>query len=851
MDSARRDFLKASATTTAALTLGTLVPDSASAATIDASATATGASIDTSAPPRDTAALAHERAITKAHAVPLGRVRLTGGPLKHAQDLTREYLLALDPDRMLAYYRERAGLTPKAKGYTGWDGNGRNLTGHIAGHHLSGVSLMYQATGDVRFKERADYIVRELAEVQRTNGDGYVGALDGLREAFARVSKGEIKSGSFDLNGLWSPWYTLHKTYAGLRDAYRHTGNAQALQVEIGFATWSEGVLKPLNDEQVQKMLLTEFGGMNEILADLYADTGDVRWLKLSHRFEHHAMTQPLKRHQDNLSGKHGNCQIPKLIGSASRYAYTGEMEDIVAATFFWDRVVRHHSYASGGHGLNEYWGPPDVLAPRVDGRAAETCNVYNMLKLSRRLFSLRPDAAYADFHERALFNHILASIDPNDGRTSYMVPVGRGEQQEYQNMQRDFTCCVGSGMESHALHGLGVWYESRDTIWLNLFVPSTAEFTLAKAKLALDTSFPGGDTSTVTVTLPAPATFTLAVRRPYWAGDGFTIAVNGTPMPQPPFNTLSDPVAGGRAGGIGNESTAPTSAYVNITRTWKSGDTVSIVSPKSLHLEPTPDDPRVTAIMWGPLALAGDMGARLADIDENSQTTPGMKVPMLVTESRTITDFVKPAGKSGDFTIPDIGRIPGDTPGASVTAPVALAPFYRTHRKRYSVYFDLLTPQQFTEKQDALAAARDAEERIERATFAKVVAGDAESEKKANYRSDPADRPVGRNEGRTQRNGLGWFSYDIPVEGDTQMSLVITHFVEPGLPPQLGPFDILVDGTSVGSHVPNYSASGFYKATYPIPQQLTQGKGTVTVRFQAVGSGRVAPVFEVRTVRR
>ncbi|MBK6844022.1 MAG: glycoside hydrolase family 127 protein [Gemmatimonadetes bacterium] len=359
MDSARRDFLKASATTTAALTLGSLVPDSATAATTEPAATATGATIGSAAPPRDTAALAHERAITKAHPVPLGRVRLTGGPLKHAQDLTREYLLALDPDRMLAYYRERAGLAPKAKGYTGWDGNGRNLTGHIAGHHLSGVSLMYQATGDARFKERADYIVRELAEVQRNHGDGYVGALDGLREAFARLSKGEIKSGAFDLNGLWSPWYTLHKTYAGLRDAYRHTGNAQALQVEIAFAAWAEGVLKPLSDEQVQKMLLTEFGGMNEILADLYADTGDARWLTLSHRFEHHAVTQPLKRHQDNLSGKHGNCQIPKLLGSAARYGYTGEMDDIVAATFFWDRVVRHHSYASGGHGLNEYWGPP------------------------------------------------------------------------------------------------------------------------------------------------------------------------------------------------------------------------------------------------------------------------------------------------------------------------------------------------------------------------------------------------------------------------------------------------------------------------------------------------------------
>ena len=239
------------------------------------------------------------------------------------------------------------------------------------------------------------------------------------------MSKGDIRSGGFDLNGLWSPWYTLHKTYAGLRDAYRYTGNAVALDLEIKYAGWAEGILKPMTDAQVQKMLNTEHGGMNEILADLYADTGDRRWLALSYRFEHRAFTDQLKRHQDNLSGKHGNCQIPKLIGSAARYGYTGDTDDIIAAAFFWDRVVQHHSYATGGHGLSEYFGAPDHLAPRVDGRTAETCNVYNMLKLTRRLFSLRPDAHYADFHERALFNHILASIDPEDARTSYMVPVG------------------------------------------------------------------------------------------------------------------------------------------------------------------------------------------------------------------------------------------------------------------------------------------------------------------------------------------------------------------------------------------------------------------------------------------
>jgi hypothetical protein len=365
---------------------------------------------------------------------------------------------------------------------------------------------------------------------------------------------------------------------------------------------------------------------------------------------------------------------------------------------------------------------------------------------------------------------------------------------------------------------------------------------------MALDTSFPDGDSATIRVTLPAPKAFTLAVRRPVWAGDGFRIAVNGAAIEQPALDALHDPVAGGRPGGPGNEAVARASTYVNLTRTWTTGDSVTITIPKSLHLEPTPDDPRVTAIMWGPVALAGDMGPRLADIDGNAQTTPRTPVPMLVSESRTVTDFVQPAGAPGDFRITRVARMPGnDAPAPDV----ALAPFYRTHRKRYSLYFDLVTPVQYAEKLAAMQAARDAEARIEAATLGKVVAGNADSEQAANYRSDPADRPVGRNEGRTQRNGAGWFSYDLPVDGDTQMAVVVTYFVEPGLPAPMGPFDILVDGTSVGPYVPNHLASGFYRVTYPVPQALAQGRGIVTVRFQGVGGGRIAPVFEVRTIRR
>src|SRR5947207_3345345 len=421
-----------------------------------------------------------EEKIIKVRPLPLNSVRLTGGPLKNAQELDAKYLLELEPDRMLAYLRQRAGLEPKGKPYGGWDGAGRQLTGHIAGHYLSAVSLMWAATGDARFKERADYIVSELKTIQDAQGDGYLGALldnqgvDG-KVRFQELCKGIIRSGGFDLNGLWSPWYVEHKIFAGLRDAYRYTGNTQALEVEIKFAEWAEGILSKLDDEHIQRMLAKEFGGMNEVTADLYADTGDPRWLQLSSKFEHRAILDPLAARQDILGGKHGNTQVPKLLGSLMRYVYTGDETDHKAATFFWDQVAWHHSFATGGHGKNEYFGPPDKLNDMVDGRTAETCNVYNMIKMSRELFSIDPEIRYLDFHERALFNHILASQDPDDGRVCYMVPVGRGVQHEYQDQFKDFTCCVGTGMESHAMQVYGIYHESKEKPSVGLFVRPTA----------------------------------------------------------------------------------------------------------------------------------------------------------------------------------------------------------------------------------------------------------------------------------------------------------------------------------------------------------------------------------------
>ena len=751
-----------------------------------------------------------------ARPLPLSAVRLTGGPLKQAQDQDREYLLKLEPDRMMAFYRKRAGLEPKAEGYGGWDGDGRNLTGHIAGHYLSAVSLMYAATGDSRFKERADYIVREMKEVQDKQGDGYLGALANGKEQFIEVSKGNIRSGGFDLNGLWSPWYVLHKTFAGLGDAYRYTGNRTALEVEIKFAAWAEGILSKLDDAQLQKMLNTEFGGMNEVLADLYADTGDKRWLDLSHRFDHRAVLDPLAHQQNILPGLHGNTQVPKLLGSLMRYTYSGDATDGAAAHFFWETVVNHHSFATGGHGKDEYFGPPDQLSDRVDGRTAETCNVYNMIKMTRKLFALHPAIKYAEFHERALFNHILASMDPADGRTCYMVPVGRGVRREYQDMFRSFTCCVGSGMESHALHGAGLYYESGDQLWINLYVPSTAKWESAGVDLVMETDFPEGESATLKLTLKEPKQFTLSLRRPSWAESGFTVKVNNQlvkDLPKP-------------------------GSYVELKRKWKSGDTVAVTLPKTLRLEPLPDNARVAAIMWGPLVLAGDLGPERTG---SGRAGPPVSAPGLVAAERPLADWLKSVpGKTGSFRSDGVGR----------EQDVELMPFYRLHRRTYAVYWDLFTPAEWEKRAGEIAAERERLRKQEAATLGFAQPGEMQPERDYNQQGEET-APV-RVAGRPGRGGKKWFSFDLPVDPAYPMTLILTYHSEER---QKRTFEILVDGVRVGEQTierfkPGNSSGRFFDVEYPIPTDLVKNKQKVTVRFQATGGNEIAGIFGIRMVR-
>jgi len=786
-----------------------------------------------------------EAKLLKARLVDLSQVRLLGGPLKKAQEVDAQYLLQLEPDRMLAYYRQRAGLPPKAEPYDGWDGGGRNLTGHLAGHYLSAVSLMYAATGDERFKERADYIVKELKEVQDKHGDGYLSALEGGREAFERLALGEIQSRAFDLNGLWSPWYTLHKTFAGLRDAYRYTGNKIALEIEVRFAEWVERTLANLTPAQIQHMLHTEFGGMNEVLVDLYADTGDQRWLDLSFKFEHDDFLRPLQRHQDNLAWKHGNTQVPKLIGSADRFGYTGKAADIIAASFFFDQVAQHHSFATGGHGKDEYFGPPDQLSDFIVGRTAETCNVYNMVKLARRLFEFFPDAHYADFQERALFNHILASLDPETGRMCYMVPVGQGVQHEYQNMFRSFTCCVGTGMESHALHGSGIYYQGENKLWVNLYVPSELNWEEMGAKLRMKTDFPEGEEAVLELSLSSPQKFTLLLRCPYWVEKGFVVLVNGervfsdekrsSPDKSPESSLYSQEIPGYPL----------SSSYVALERTWQDGDQIEIKLPKTFRLEPLLDNPRRAAILWGPLVLAGDLGpeiprSRWTKRQASSEEIKLKPVPVFVAAHLPPSEWIKPVpGEPGHFRTVGVGR----------EEDVDLYPFYRLHRRRYALYWDLFTPQEWEKEQQKILAEKERLKRLEEATVVYIQPGEIQEDRNYNYQGENSFSL--RVKERSGRGGRGWFSYDVAYEATQPAALVVTYYSGPTRR-GVSRFKICIDGQLLKREEIKYSPPArFFDVEYPLPAQLVKDKKKLTIRFEAEEGSEISPVFCLRLIRK
>lgn len=745
--------------------------------------------------------------LVQAEPFSLGDVRLLGGPWLFANQADAKYLLTVDPDRLLHSFRVNSGLPPKAPIYGGWEDSG--LAGHSLGHYLTACSQQYAATHDKRYKDKVDYIVSELTACQKNRPDGYIAAMPNGDKVWAEVKRGEIRSGGFDLNGLWSPWYTHHKVLAGLLDAYRLAGNREALTVAEKFADWAIDETKNLTDEQWQKMLACEYGGMNDALAELYAATGQRKYLDLSRKFYDNRVLAPLAEGEDDLSGKHSNTQIPKIIGLARLYELTGDAKDRKTAEFFWDRIVNHRTYVIGGNSDHEYLGPADKLNDALSTNTCETCNTYNMLKLTRHLFEWEPKASYADFYERAHLNDILASQDPDDGMMCYFVPLASGAFRTHSTPFDNWTCCHGTGMENHTKHADSVYFHAgKERLYVNQYIPTELNWKQAGVVLKQTTNFPEDGRVALDVERGSHE-FTLAIRHPYWAAEPVDVKVNGQ---------------------VVAHSTEP-SSYIEVKRRWKAGDRVTFDLPMTLRTEAMPDNPNRVAVLYGPVVLAADLG---------SPDGPRPRTPVLVTDGRPVSEWLKPVpGKPLEFVAADAGR-----PDA-----LTMRPFYRLNEDRYAVYFDQFTEDQWQQTEAEYRAEEARQKDLEARTIDFMRIGEMQPERDHNLKAEKTD--VRDSDGRGFRTPLagGWFEFEMKVNPSEANDLVMTYWGNPRYRPE---FDVLVDGQKIATEtLPRLKANKFFDVTYPLPAEATKGKTKITVRVQAIEGRPSGSVAGARTVRR
>jgi DUF1680 family protein/rhamnogalacturonyl hydrolase YesR len=737
---------------------------------------------------------------------PLQEVRLLDGPFKHATQLNIRSLLHYEPDRFLAKFRTEAGLEPRAEHYHGWED--ATIAGHSLGHYLSACALMFRTSGDARFLERVNYMVGELDSCQQAHGNGYLGAIpDGKRILEEEVGRGIIHAAPFDLNGIWAPFYSMHKIMAGLRDSYRLCDNTKALEVERNLGDWLDKLLSGLSEEQMQEILSCEHGGMNEVLADLYADTGNRAYLDLSRRFHHKAILDPLTEGVDILKGKHANTQIPKLVGLARRYELTGDINDRNAARFFWERVVYHHSYVNGSHGHHEYFGPPDSLNNRLSSHTSESCNVYNMLKLSMHLFTWDASPQVADFYERALFNHILSSQHSGNGRVLYFHSLQMGGHKLFQD-PFSFTCCVGTGMENHSKYGGCVFFKSAEELFVTQFVAAELDWKEKGVVLQQVTGFPEEQGTTLRFLNERPVDLILRIRKPSWADERFSVVVNGKKK-----RVRQEP-----------------GSFIRVKGKWKKGDEVVVEIPFTFRLEAMPDNPERVAIMYGPLVMAADLGPAY----EKEAGDP-LYVPGLVTEARNPSDWFVPLDSQPNRFMTDGVCRPGD---------VTVRPLYTINDRNYTVYWDICSEEEWDRRLDEIQAWREERELLESRTIDHAVPGAGPGSRDHGFRA--------RNPGFYEFNGQpcvearqGWFSFDMKVERDRPADLMVVYWT--GFP---GPrkFEILVYGVPIATeNAPGLQTNEKMEMLYRIPTELT-ASGIATVTFDA-GDNYAGPVFGIRTL--
>ena len=761
---------------------------------------------------------------------PLGDVTLLDGPLKKARDLNVKVLLQYDNDRLLAPFLKEAGLKPKGELYPNWAG----LDGHVGGHYLTALA-MNAATGSKECRERMEYWISELQACADANarnhpewGKGYIGGVPGSDRIWSAYKKGNFGPYS----GAWVPFYNVHKIYAGLRDAWVYCGNEQAKKLFLGLCDWAIDLTSGLTDAQVERTLHTEHGGMNEVLADAYAITGDKKYLDVAKRFSHKRLLLPLSQRQDCLDNLHANTQVPKVVGFERIAELTGDEAYHEASAYFWDIVTGERTLAFGGNSRREHFPSKEACQDFVtDIDGPETCNTNNMLKLSEELHRRNPEARYADFYELATFNHILSSQHPEHGGYVYFTSARPRHYRNYSAPNEAMWCCVGTGMENHGKYGQFVYTKKADNLFVNLFVASELNWKERGIVLRQETGFPYAETSKITIA-QGKGQFTLQVRYPGWVKPGaFQVKVNGKPV-----TIVTGP-----------------SSYVAVSRQWKKGDVVELTFPMHNSVKYLPNLPQYIALMHGPILLAMKTGTEdlvrlIADDSRFGQLAVGKKLPvdkapMLINNDlEDIANQLHPvAGKPLHFTIST--KMENEIRNE-------LMPFFELHDARYMIYWLALSEDNYKGYLDKLAKEEQERQALEARTTDKVQPGEQQPESDHFMETDRSQ--VGNTNDVFYRDASDghYFSYMLQTGGQTDLSLRLKYW---GVGEwKSHEFDILVDDVLVKevNNTGKYRISEFKYETYPVPAELLKGKTQVRVKFVAKPRKQIGEIYEVRLVK-
>ena len=745
-------------------------------------------------------------------------VRLTRSAFKHAEDMDIQYLLALNPDRLLAPYLKGAGLTPKADNYTNWENTG--LDGHIGGHYLSALSFMYAATGNEEIGRRLDYVLSELKRCQDTAGDGYLCGVPDGRKMWKEIEQGNVRAATFGLNDRWVPLYNIHKIYAGLRDAYLVAHREEAKDMLVKLTDWMERTTANLTDAQMQDMLRSEHGGLNETFADVAAITGDKRYLTLAHRFSHDIILNPLLKQEDKLTGIHANTQIPKVIGF-KRIADIEKNDDwSKAADFFWHTVVNNRSITIGGNSVYEHFHPADNFEPmRTSEQGPETCNTYNMLRLTKMLYATSADAKYMDYYERALFNHILSTQDPVQGGFVYFTPMRSGHYRVYSQPQTSFWCCVGSGLENHARYGEMIYaHKGNDQLYVNLFIPSTLEW--GDINIEQSTSFPDEEGTSVIVTSKKGKNkkFTLNIRVPEWVNEGeLSLTING--------KTEKVNIADG---------------YVKVNRSWKDGDKLHISMPMHLRAIDMPDNSHNYSFLYGPIVLASRMGTQrqdgmFADDSRGGHIAQGPRLPLqnmpvVVGSTEDILSHITKTDGKMEFTLKGVS--PENYEG------MKLEPFYRIHESRYMVYWPVLSASEVAKRQEEVARQESIAQALEARTADKVTCGEQQPESDHFVKMEWSG--TGNDGGVQWRETRQWFSYRMKTNGRKVTAVRIAFRPENNRDAR-----VLINDTEIGL----FSTADNGVIEIPVKADVIGKAETITLKI-AKGNKDITPhIYEVRLI--